>query len=89
MLITDVLFPSQKFQDVEEAHLIQMKEFLYTYAELLQQNHELIGQVSTASQGYFYVLTHSVYHKSHCNLSLKQSYMCNLTITPCFLFRYI
>ncbi|KAJ1532359.1 hypothetical protein ONE63_000961 [Megalurothrips usitatus] len=35
----------KKFQDVEEAHLIQMKEFLYTYAELLQQNHELIGQV--------------------------------------------
>ncbi|XP_026279722.2 F-BAR domain only protein 2 isoform X4 [Frankliniella occidentalis] len=35
----------KKFQDVEEAHLIQMKDFLYTYAELLQQNHELIGQV--------------------------------------------
>ncbi|KAK3923074.1 F-BAR domain only protein 2 [Frankliniella fusca] len=38
-------FVPQKFQDVEEAHLIQMKDFLYTYAELLQQNHELIGQV--------------------------------------------
>ncbi|XP_034253951.1 F-BAR domain only protein 2 isoform X4 [Thrips palmi] len=35
----------KKFQDVEESHLIQMKDFLYTYAELLQQNHELIGQV--------------------------------------------
>jgi hypothetical protein len=39
-----VLF--QHFQDVEEAHLKQMKEFLSTYAEVLQNNHDLIGQVS-------------------------------------------
>ncbi|XP_069693091.1 F-BAR domain only protein 2 isoform X4 [Periplaneta americana] len=33
------------FQDVEEAHVKQMKEFLHTYAEVLQNNHDLIGQV--------------------------------------------
>ncbi|XP_021930353.1 F-BAR domain only protein 2 isoform X4 [Zootermopsis nevadensis] len=33
------------FQDVEEAHVKQMKEFLNTYAEVLQNNHDLIGQV--------------------------------------------
>nr|CAD7403882.1 unnamed protein product [Timema cristinae] len=33
------------FQDVEEAHLNQMREFLNTYAEVLQSNHDLIGQV--------------------------------------------
>lgn len=40
-----MILACKKFQDVEESHLIQMKDFLYTYAELLQQNHELIGQV--------------------------------------------
>ncbi|XP_066997350.1 F-BAR domain only protein 2 isoform X9 [Anabrus simplex] len=33
------------FQDVEESHLKQMKEFLNNYAEVIQNNHELIGQV--------------------------------------------
>ncbi|XP_046405165.1 F-BAR domain only protein 2 isoform X1 [Ischnura elegans] len=33
------------FQDVEEAHIKQMKDFLSTYAEVLHNNHELIGQV--------------------------------------------
>nr|CAD7408930.1 unnamed protein product [Timema poppensis] len=32
------------FQDVEEAHLNQMRDFLNTYAEVLQSNHDLIGQ---------------------------------------------
>jgi len=36
----------RRFQDVEESYLVQMKNFLNTYAELLQHNHELIGQVS-------------------------------------------
>lgn len=33
------------FQDVEEAHLKQMKQFVGTYVELIQNNHDLIGQV--------------------------------------------
>ncbi|KAF4533531.1 hypothetical protein B566_EDAN001016, partial [Ephemera danica] len=33
------------FQDVEEAHIKQMKEFLNIYAEELQSNHRLIGEV--------------------------------------------
>ncbi|KAK7871367.1 hypothetical protein R5R35_006074 [Gryllus longicercus] len=33
------------FQTVEELHLKQMKEFLNTYAEIIQNNHEQIGQV--------------------------------------------
>lgn len=35
----------QRFQDVEETHLRQMKEFLNTYADVLQANHEQVGQV--------------------------------------------
>lgn len=35
----------QHFQDIEEAHLIQMKEFLQTYCDVIQNNHELVGQV--------------------------------------------
>ncbi|XP_073994270.1 F-BAR domain only protein 2 isoform X10 [Rhodnius prolixus] len=33
------------FQEVEEIHLKQMKEFLTTYAELVENNHDLMGQV--------------------------------------------
>lgn len=36
----------QKFQEIEESHLKQMKEFLSTYIELLQNNHDMVGQVS-------------------------------------------
>ncbi|XP_023317875.1 F-BAR domain only protein 2 isoform X2 [Trichogramma pretiosum] len=35
----------RRFQDVEESHLRIMKEFLNTYADVLQSNHEQIGQV--------------------------------------------
>ncbi|XP_044590945.1 F-BAR domain only protein 2 isoform X6 [Cotesia glomerata] len=35
----------RRFQDVEETHLRQMKEFLNTYADVLQANHEQVGQV--------------------------------------------
>jgi hypothetical protein len=45
MITPSILF--QHFQDVEEAHIKQMKEFLNTYAEVLQNNHDLIGQVSS------------------------------------------
>ncbi|GBP86433.1 F-BAR domain only protein 2 [Eumeta japonica] len=33
------------FQDVEEAHLKQMKQFVNTYAEIIQNNHDMMGQV--------------------------------------------
>lgn len=33
------------FQDVEEAHLKQMKQFVSSYADLIQSNHDLMGQV--------------------------------------------
>ncbi|XP_020706803.2 F-BAR domain only protein 2 isoform X2 [Athalia rosae] len=35
----------KRFQDVEETHLKHMKEFLNTYADVLQSNHEQVGQV--------------------------------------------
>ncbi|XP_058796478.1 F-BAR domain only protein 2 isoform X2 [Phymastichus coffea] len=35
----------KRFQDIEENHLRSMKEFLNTYADVLQSNHEQIGQV--------------------------------------------
>ncbi|KAJ9583396.1 hypothetical protein L9F63_022262, partial [Diploptera punctata] len=34
-----------RFQDVEEAHIKQMREYLNTYGEVLENNHDLIGQV--------------------------------------------
>ncbi|KAK9498250.1 hypothetical protein O3M35_004106 [Rhynocoris fuscipes] len=33
------------FQEVEEGYLKQMKDFLSTYAELVENNHDLMGQV--------------------------------------------
>uniref|UniRef100_A0A1B6C7K9 MHD domain-containing protein n=2 Tax=Clastoptera arizonana TaxID=38151 RepID=A0A1B6C7K9_9HEMI len=38
-------FACKHFQEVEESHLKQMKEFLNTYAELVENNHHLIGRV--------------------------------------------
>lgn len=38
-------FVIKRFQDVEEKHLKHMKEFLNTYADVLQANHEQVGQV--------------------------------------------
>lgn len=35
----------QRFQDLEEAHLKQMKEFLTSYMEIVQNNFDLVGQV--------------------------------------------
>ncbi|XP_043803537.1 F-BAR domain only protein 2 isoform X9 [Apis laboriosa] len=35
----------RRFQDVEETHLKHMKEFLNIYADVLQSNHEQVGQV--------------------------------------------
>ncbi|XP_053984772.1 F-BAR domain only protein 2 isoform X6 [Hylaeus anthracinus] len=35
----------RRFQDVEETHLKHMKEFLNIYADVLQTNHEQVGQV--------------------------------------------
>ncbi|XP_012234723.1 F-BAR domain only protein 2 isoform X7 [Linepithema humile] len=35
----------RRFQDAEEMHLKHMKEFLNTYADVLQTNHEQVGQV--------------------------------------------
>lgn len=33
------------FQDVEEAHLKQMKQFVNVYADIIQNNHDMMGQV--------------------------------------------
>ncbi|XP_044006840.1 F-BAR domain only protein 2 isoform X2 [Aphidius gifuensis] len=35
----------RRFQDGEETHLRHMKDFLNTYADILQMNHEQVGQV--------------------------------------------
>lgn len=34
------------FQDLEEAHLKQMKQFLNTYAEIVENNHDSVGQIN-------------------------------------------
>lgn len=33
------------FQELEEAHLVQMKEFLVTYADVVQSTHDEMGQI--------------------------------------------
>ncbi|XP_049805148.1 F-BAR domain only protein 2-like isoform X3 [Schistocerca nitens] len=40
-----MILACRHFQEIEEAHVKQMKEFLNTYADDLQHNHELIGQI--------------------------------------------
>lgn len=40
-----MILACRHFQEIEEAHLKQMKDFLNTYADDLQHNHELIGQI--------------------------------------------
>ncbi|XP_049844706.1 F-BAR domain only protein 2 isoform X2 [Schistocerca gregaria] len=40
-----MILACRHFQEIEEAHVKQMKEFLNTYADDLQHNHDLIGQI--------------------------------------------
>lgn len=40
---------SQRFQDIEEAHLKQMKEFIMLYIDIVQSNQDMVGQVSLAA----------------------------------------
>jgi hypothetical protein len=40
-----IFFLFKRFQEIEEAHLKQMKEFISTYMEIVQNNYELVGQV--------------------------------------------
>lgn len=47
----------QRFQDIEENHLKQMKEFLSTYIELLQNNHDMVGQVHSEFKRQFLEMT--------------------------------
>lgn len=47
----------QRFQDVEEAHLKQMKEFIMTYIEIVQNNHSMIGQVREKKKVLKYSVT--------------------------------
>lgn len=39
------IFTLKRFQEIEEVHLRQMKEFLSTFLEMLQNNHDMVGQV--------------------------------------------
>ncbi|XP_055325311.1 F-BAR domain only protein 2 isoform X4 [Sitodiplosis mosellana] len=47
----------KRFQDIEENHLKQMKEFLSTYIELLQNNHDMVGQVHSEFRRQFLEMT--------------------------------
>ncbi|XP_031638380.1 F-BAR domain only protein 2 isoform X4 [Contarinia nasturtii] len=47
----------KRFQDIEENHLKQMKEFLSTYIELLQNNHDMVGQVHSEFKRQFLEMT--------------------------------
>lgn len=47
----------QRFQEIEENHLKQMKEFLSTYIELLQNNHDMVGQVHSEFKRQFLEMT--------------------------------
>ncbi|XP_055377702.1 F-BAR domain only protein 2 isoform X2 [Condylostylus longicornis] len=43
----------RRFQEIEEAHLRQMREFLSTYLELVQTNHDMVGQVHSEFKRQF------------------------------------
>ncbi|CAO1402382.1 unnamed protein product [Diamesa tonsa] len=47
----------KRFQDVEEAHLTQMKDFINLYIDIVQNNHDLVGQVHTDFKRQFLDLT--------------------------------
>ncbi|XP_037813835.1 F-BAR domain only protein 2 isoform X3 [Lucilia sericata] len=47
----------KRFQEIEEMHLRQMKEFLSTYLELLQNNHDMVGQVHSDFKRQFLDMT--------------------------------
>ncbi|XP_039446696.1 uncharacterized protein LOC120426072 isoform X4 [Culex pipiens pallens] len=47
----------KRFQDLEEAHLKQMKEFLTSYMEIVQNNFDLVGQVHHDLKRQFLELT--------------------------------
>ncbi|XP_065088686.1 F-BAR domain only protein 2 [Ochlerotatus camptorhynchus] len=47
----------KRFQDIEEAHLKQMKEFLTSYMEIVQNNFDLVGQVHSDLKRQFLELT--------------------------------
>lgn len=47
----------RRFQEIEEVHLRQMKEFLSTYLELVQNNHDMVGQVHSDFKRQFLDMT--------------------------------
>ncbi|XP_018797707.1 PREDICTED: F-BAR domain only protein 2 isoform X1 [Bactrocera latifrons] len=47
----------KRFQDIEEVHLRQMKEFLSTFLEMLQNNHDMVGQVHSDFKRQFNDMT--------------------------------
>ncbi|XP_058825029.1 F-BAR domain only protein 2 isoform X2 [Topomyia yanbarensis] len=47
----------KRFQEIEEAHLKQMKEFLSSYMEIVQNNFDLVGQVHSDLKRQFLELT--------------------------------
>lgn len=36
----------QKFQDIEESHIVQMKDIIRSYSHLIEDTHKQIGEVS-------------------------------------------
>ncbi|XP_050316990.1 F-BAR domain only protein 2 isoform X3 [Bactrocera neohumeralis] len=47
----------KRFQEIEEVHLRQMKEFLSTFLEMLQNNHDMVGQVHSDFKRQFNDMT--------------------------------
>lgn len=39
-------FPPQKFQDIEESHVVHMKEIIRLYSQSVNETHVQIGEVS-------------------------------------------
>ena len=52
--VSHVLCLFQHFQELEEEHICQMKDFVDTYARAMQNEHVLFGQVRL--QHYFFIL---------------------------------
>lgn len=70
----------QKFQDIEENHILHMKEIIRSYSQSVEETHVQIGEVSvsvhTHFNGYTHTLTHTFLWLEACLVDL---WLCSLS----------
>jgi hypothetical protein len=60
-ICTPVYFLSvfQKFQDIEESHIVHMKDIIQSYTQSVDETHVQIGEVSLHTHTHTHTHTHS------------------------------